>query len=93
MLAFLYLIAYLDRANIGASVKSLKVVGPSKLMNLGNAKIEGLMEDLNLTGTQYNICLSIFFVPYILLGMSSVKSQGKEVERDTNDDSFRRNAQ
>lgn len=35
---------------------------------LGNAKIEGLMEDLNLSGTQYNIALSIFFVPYIILG-------------------------
>jgi hypothetical protein len=34
----------------------------------GNAKIEGLMEDLNLNGTQYNIALSVFFVPYILLG-------------------------
>ncbi|KAL6416226.1 major facilitator superfamily transporter [Ilyonectria robusta] len=53
MLAFLYLIAYLDRANIG------------------NAKIEGLMEDLNLSGTQYNIALSIFFVPYIILEMPS----------------------
>ncbi|VUC20478.1 unnamed protein product [Clonostachys rosea] len=53
MLAFLYLIAYLDRANIG------------------NAKIEGLVEDLGLSGTQYNIALSIFFVPYILLEMPS----------------------
>lgn len=50
MLAFLYLIAFLDRANIG------------------NAKIEGLMEDLQLSGEQYNIALSVFFVPYILLG-------------------------
>ncbi|CAH0003311.1 unnamed protein product [Clonostachys byssicola] len=48
-LSFLYLISYLDRANIG------------------NANIEGLSEDLGLSGTQYNICLAIFFVPYILL--------------------------
>ena len=41
MLALLYLIAHIDRANIG------------------NAKIEGLTEDLNLTGVQYNIVLSI----------------------------------
>ncbi|CAG7925649.1 unnamed protein product [Penicillium olsonii] len=53
MLAFLYLIAYIDRANIG------------------NAKIEGLLEDLNLSGEQYNIALAIFFVPYILLEMPS----------------------
>ncbi|KAK7214671.1 hypothetical protein V2G26_002674 [Clonostachys chloroleuca] len=53
MLAFLYLISFLDRANIG------------------NAKIEGLMEDLKLDGTKYNIALSIFFVPYILLEVPS----------------------
>lgn len=45
----LYLIAHIDRANIG------------------NAKIEGMVEDLNMTGIQYNIALSIFFIPYILL--------------------------
>jgi hypothetical protein len=50
MLAILYLISHLDRANIG------------------NAKILGLTEDLGLSGIQYNIALSIFFIPYILLG-------------------------
>lgn len=28
--------------------------------NIGNAKIEGLVEDLGMTGVQYNIALSIF---------------------------------
>ncbi|KAI9738788.1 MAG: hypothetical protein M1834_008295 [Cirrosporium novae-zelandiae] len=32
--------------------------------NIGNAKIEGLTEDLNLTGSQYNICLTVFFFTY-----------------------------
>jgi hypothetical protein len=50
MLAVLYLISHLDRANIG------------------NAKIEGLTKDLELSGIQWNIVLSIFFVPYVLLG-------------------------
>jgi len=36
MLSVLYLLAFLDRGNIG------------------NAKIEGLVEDLNMTGPQYN---------------------------------------
>lgn len=36
--------------------------------NIGNAKIAGLNEDLGLSGIQYNIALSLFFVPYILLG-------------------------
>lgn len=53
MLAILYLISHLDRANIG------------------NAKIEGLVEDLNLVGNQYNIVLSLFFIPYILLEIPS----------------------
>ena len=35
---------------------------------LGNAKIEGLLPDLHMTGEQYNIALSIFFIPYVLAG-------------------------
>lgn len=53
MLAVLYLISHIDRANIG------------------NAKIEGLLDDLGLDGIQYNIALSIFFIPYVLLGAYS----------------------
>ncbi|KAL8364835.1 hypothetical protein RB595_003894 [Gaeumannomyces hyphopodioides] len=53
MLAILYLISHLDRANIG------------------NAKIEGLAKDLKLDGIQWNIVLSLFFVPYILLEIPS----------------------
>lgn len=34
----------------------------------GNAKIEGLLPDLNMSGTQYNIALAIFFIPYVLCG-------------------------
>lgn len=48
MLALLYLISHIDRANIG------------------NAKIEGLEASLNMTGTDYNVAVAIFFVPYIL---------------------------
>ncbi|KAK3053257.1 hypothetical protein LTR09_005883 [Extremus antarcticus] len=32
--------------------------------NIGNAKIDGLTEDLNLSSGQYNACLSLFFVSY-----------------------------
>jgi serine kinase of HPr protein (carbohydrate metabolism regulator) len=39
----LYLMAHIDRANIG------------------NAKIEGMVEDLGMSGIQYNIALSLFF--------------------------------
>jgi MFS family permease len=34
--------------------------------NLGNAKTAGLEKTLKLTGDQYNIILSVFFVPYVL---------------------------
>jgi MFS family permease len=40
-------------------------------INIGNAKIQGLMKELNMTGTQYNVALLIFFVPYILLEVPS----------------------
>ncbi|SPO06440.1 related to putative tartrate transporter [Cephalotrichum gorgonifer] len=49
----LYLMSYIDRANIG------------------NAKIEGMSQDLGLTGSQYSVVLSIFFVTYILFEMPS----------------------
>ncbi|KAK8879149.1 MFS general substrate transporter [Apiospora arundinis] len=40
--------------------------------NIGNAKIQGMDEDLGLNiGNRYNIVLVIFFVPYILLEVPS----------------------
>src|SRR5580692_2578112 len=40
-------------------------------MSVGNAKIQGLTEDLGLVGDQYNIALLVFFVPYILFEVPS----------------------
>ncbi|WVW80701.1 hypothetical protein I302_102687 [Kwoniella bestiolae CBS 10118] len=37
--------------------------------NIGNAKIEGMTTDLKMSGTQYNIALSVFFVPYVFFEM------------------------
>ncbi|KAF5543002.1 major facilitator superfamily transporter [Fusarium mexicanum] len=34
--------------------------------NMGNAKTAGLVKDLGLKGDQYNILLSVFFIPYVL---------------------------
>ncbi len=53
MLTLLYVLAFLDRGNIG------------------NAKIAGMMEDLNLTGGQYNIALTVFFFPYAIFEVPS----------------------
>lgn len=49
----LWLLAFIDRANIG------------------NAKIDGLVEDLHLDGNKFNISLAIFYVPYICVDIPS----------------------
>lgn len=46
-LSFLYLLSFLDRANIG------------------NAKLAGLEEDLNMSGYDYNIAVAVFFPFYV----------------------------
>ncbi|KAF2169761.1 hypothetical protein M409DRAFT_64778 [Zasmidium cellare ATCC 36951] len=53
VLWFLFMLAFLDRTNVG------------------NAKIQGMTEDLNMKGNDYNIALFIFFVPYILFEVPS----------------------
>ncbi|KAI9762658.1 MAG: hypothetical protein M4579_000276 [Chaenotheca gracillima] len=49
----LWLLAFIDRSNIG------------------NAKIDNLVEDLHLSGDQFNIALTIFYVPYICVDVPS----------------------
>ncbi|MCJ1303745.1 hypothetical protein MMC08_006555 [Hypocenomyce scalaris] len=49
----LWLLAFIDRSNIG------------------NAKIDGLVTDLKLTGNKFNIALTVFYVPYILVDVPS----------------------
>jgi hypothetical protein len=34
--------------------------------NIGNAKIQGMTESLQMTGDDYNVALFTFFVTYIL---------------------------
>jgi len=48
ILSLMYLLAFLDRGNIG------------------NAKLDGLITQLDLTGNKYNIALTMFFIPYCL---------------------------
>ncbi|PGH05375.1 hypothetical protein AJ80_08343 [Polytolypa hystricis UAMH7299] len=40
-------------------------------INIGNARIQGLEKDLNMSGHDFNIALFIFFIPYILLEVPS----------------------
>lgn len=51
--SLLYLMAFLDRGNIG------------------NAKIEGLSEDLGLSANQYNMALTVFFFTYAVFEVPS----------------------
>ncbi|KAF6804588.1 major facilitator superfamily transporter [Colletotrichum sojae] len=53
MLVLLYLMAYLDKTNIG------------------NAKIEGFLDSLHIRGVDYNIALSVFFIPFVLAEVPS----------------------
>ncbi|PCD44664.1 hypothetical protein AU210_000120 [Fusarium oxysporum f. sp. radicis-cucumerinum] len=39
--------------------------------NIGNAKIAGMNDELELTGRQYNIVLTVFFIPYAILEVPS----------------------
>ncbi|KAF8815171.1 MFS general substrate transporter [Phlegmacium glaucopus] len=39
--------------------------------NIGNARVAGLQKDLHLTDEQYQICLSVFYVPYIAAELPS----------------------
>lgn len=49
----LWLLAFIDRSNIG------------------NAKIDGLTEDLRLNSNKFNISLAVFYIPYILWDVPS----------------------
>ncbi|KAI1315500.1 hypothetical protein EDD11_000733 [Mortierella claussenii] len=40
-------------------------------VNIGNAKVAGIAHDLNLTSSEYNWALSIFFVGYVLFEVPS----------------------
>lgn len=40
-------------------------------INIGNARLQGLEEDLNMAGHQYNVALFVFFIPYILFEVPS----------------------
>lgn len=49
----LWLLAFIDRSNIG------------------NARIQGLAQDLHLNGNKFNIALTVFYVPYIVVDVPS----------------------
>lgn len=53
IIALLYMLAFIDRINIG------------------NARIQGLENDLDMKGSDFNVALFVFFIPYILFEIPS----------------------
>lgn len=49
----------------------LFMLGFMDRINLGNVSVLGIVEDLHLTGNNFNVALQVFFVPYILLEIPS----------------------
>lgn len=39
--------------------------------NIGNARIDGLATDLKLNGNKFNVALTVFYIPYILVDVPS----------------------
>ncbi|KAL9596632.1 MAG: hypothetical protein Q9219_005669 [cf. Caloplaca sp. 3 TL-2023] len=39
--------------------------------NIGNARIDGLANDLKLDGNKFNIALTVFYIPYVLVDVPS----------------------
>lgn len=46
-------------------------VADSKIVNIGNARLYGMEEELNLQGNQYQIAVSILFVTYCVNASNS----------------------
>jgi hypothetical protein len=74
-LFILFLLAFLDRTNIGRiDSKTLGHTNTWSNRSVGNAKIQGLTKELDMEGPnagRYNVALFIFFIPYILFEVPS----------------------
>jgi len=72
LLSALYLLAFLDRSNIGfvGNHPSSKDAGVDEVFR--NARIAGMEEDLHLSGAQYTWLLTIFYISYIVFGFLAI---------------------
>ncbi|TID13934.1 Protein argonaute [Venturia nashicola] len=72
VLTLLFLMAFLDRSNIGRFPRTNPWTGHWLTWQPpGNAKIQGLEKDLKMKGNDYNVALFVFFIPYILFEVPS----------------------
>jgi MFS family permease len=63
-LSFLYRTSFYQHSYRDKETNSLLVISFLDRTNIGNAKVDGLQKDLNMTDGQYNASLTIFFVSY-----------------------------
>ena len=65
-LALLYLLAFLDRSSMSNRKYNVQSRILTGRIDIGNAKIAGLQDDLNLSSSQYEWLLTAFYITYIL---------------------------
>ncbi|KAM5358290.1 hypothetical protein ACJZ2D_015419 [Fusarium nematophilum] len=70
-----FLDTYLKHKQKAAASTRFQACGPECL---GNVKIEGIMDDLDLRGNRYNVAQCIFFAPYCLFDINSILSRVKK---------------
>lgn len=64
IVVLLYLFSFLDRGVLAVRYTSTITLTCGLTVNIGNARLYGLEEDLGLTGNQYQVAVSILFVTY-----------------------------
>jgi len=63
MICWIYLMNFMDR---GRLLHSLEKSLLTSLVNIGNARLYGLEEDLGMAGNQYQLAVSLLFVTYVV---------------------------
>jgi hypothetical protein len=72
ILWLIFMLAFLDRTNVCLAPAGSNVMSSAdSILQIGNARIQGMTEDLKMTGNDYNIALLSFFVTYILFEVPS----------------------
>lgn len=64
-IAFLYLLSFLDRSSEYIPPRNFIRVQLTMALDIGNARIAGLEDDLHLNPGQYDMLLTIFYLTYI----------------------------
>jgi len=62
ILALLYLLSFMDRCECIFKVCCRIISDSFTLANIGNARLNGLERDLNMSSAQYSLALSCFFI-------------------------------